>query len=211
MRRLWPEILETLKSKRRVTWILLSQQAQVVGMDGSRLQVAFNNPGARAQFTSSGHDELLRMALQDVFRAEIGVDAVIDPSIGGGASSGGAGGPSSSGPSGPSGKPSTPGGGSPDASPGSSVSSTPPAIPPASSGPGDTVAATGDTQPERQSTSAPPTRQPAGPRPTGQPGRPADDGIDPDDPTIDEHGMSHQDLLARTLGASVIKEIDHGQ
>ncbi len=200
VRRLWPEILETLKSKRRVTWILLSQQAQVLGMDGSRLQVAFNNPGARAQFTSSGHDELLRMALQDVFRAEIGVDAVIDPSIGGGPA-GSARGPSPRPPSGPSVKPNSPG--VPDVSPGASGGSEAPATPPPAATssadlPGDSSAAV--ARPSGDATGAHPTQEPAGP---------VDDGVDPDDPTIDEHGMSHHDLLARTLGASVIKEIAH--
>ena len=33
VRRLWPDLLEAVKAKRRFTWILLSQNAQVVGVD----------------------------------------------------------------------------------------------------------------------------------------------------------------------------------
>ncbi len=41
-----------------------------------------------AQFTKSGHDELLRLALQDVFGVEMDIDAVTDPSISGRAPAG---------------------------------------------------------------------------------------------------------------------------
>ncbi|MER6688979.1 DNA polymerase III subunit gamma and tau, partial [Streptomyces minutiscleroticus] len=38
-RQLWPNILEAVKNRRRFTWILLSQNAQVAGFDGTTLQL----------------------------------------------------------------------------------------------------------------------------------------------------------------------------
>ncbi|MDQ1037320.1 DNA polymerase-3 subunit gamma/tau [Streptomyces sp. V3I8] len=46
-RTLWPNILEAVKNRRRFTWILLSQNAQVTGFDGTTLQIGFVNAPAR--------------------------------------------------------------------------------------------------------------------------------------------------------------------
>ncbi|TXS23364.1 hypothetical protein [Streptomyces sp. gb1(2016)] len=51
---MWPDILEAVKNRRRFTWILLSQNAQVTGFDGATLQLGFLNAGARDTFSSSG-------------------------------------------------------------------------------------------------------------------------------------------------------------
>ncbi|NEA86736.1 DNA polymerase III subunit gamma and tau, partial [Streptomyces sp. SID14436] len=60
---LWPNILEAVKNRRRFTWILLSQNAQVTGFDGTTLQIGFVNAGARDNFLSSGSEDVLRQAL----------------------------------------------------------------------------------------------------------------------------------------------------
>ncbi|MYS77862.1 DNA polymerase III subunit gamma and tau, partial [Streptomyces sp. SID5926] len=99
-RSLWPNILEAVKNRRRFTWILLSQNAQVTGFDGTSLQLGFVNAGARDNFVSSGSEDVLRQALAEQFNVQWKIDAVVDPS-GGGAAPPPAGGPS--GPSGPSG------------------------------------------------------------------------------------------------------------
>ncbi|CAM5633712.1 hypothetical protein SSPIM334S_03073 [Streptomyces spiroverticillatus] len=57
VRNMWPNILEAVKNKRRFTWILLSQNAQVAGFDGTTLQVGFLNAGARDNFASSGSED----------------------------------------------------------------------------------------------------------------------------------------------------------
>ncbi|OEV14256.1 DNA polymerase III subunit gamma/tau, partial [Streptomyces nanshensis] len=87
---MWPQILEAVKNRRRFTWILLSQNAQVVGFDGKTLQVGFPNAGARDSFANGGSDEVLRQALGDALGVQWQVEAIVDPSGGGG----GAGGPS---------------------------------------------------------------------------------------------------------------------
>ncbi|MFE9252050.1 DNA polymerase III subunit gamma and tau [Streptomyces sp. NPDC007088] len=90
-RALWPDILEAVKNQRRFTWILLSQNAQVTGFDGTTLQIGFVNAGARDNFSGSGSEDVLRQALSSRFGVQWKIEAVIDPS--GGGSGGGAGGP----------------------------------------------------------------------------------------------------------------------
>ncbi|GFN05632.1 hypothetical protein Smic_41880 [Streptomyces microflavus] len=83
VRSMWPDILEAVKNKRRFTWILLSQNAQVTGFDGTTLQIGFINAGARDNFASSGSEEVLKQALAERFNAQWRVEAVVDASGGG--------------------------------------------------------------------------------------------------------------------------------
>ena len=75
VRRMWPEVLERVKVKRRVTWMMLFDKVQVLGVDGQTLTLGFPDAGSVKNFTSSGHDEVLRQVLIDV----LGVDWRIDP------------------------------------------------------------------------------------------------------------------------------------
>ncbi|QIK67668.1 DNA polymerase III subunit gamma and tau [Nocardioides sp. HDW12B] len=79
MRRLWPEVVEAVKAKRRVTWIQLSQHAQVIGLDGRTLTIGFNNAGARESFVKGGSDVLVQQVLIDLVGQEWHVDAINDP------------------------------------------------------------------------------------------------------------------------------------
>ncbi|MET9023516.1 DNA polymerase III subunit gamma and tau [Actinopolymorpha sp. NPDC004070] len=98
VRRLWPDVLEAVKGKRRFSWVMLSQNAHVADLHGNVLTVALVNAGARDSFTRSGSDELLRQALRDVLGVDWRVEAIIDPS--GGAGGSGGSGPGGSGPGG---------------------------------------------------------------------------------------------------------------
>ncbi|MEU7514348.1 DNA polymerase III subunit gamma and tau, partial [Streptomyces sp. NPDC042898] len=82
VRNLWPQILDAVKNRRRFTWILLSQNAQVAGFDGTTLQIGFLNAGARDNFASSGSEEVLKQALSETFNVQWRVEAIIDPSGG---------------------------------------------------------------------------------------------------------------------------------
>ncbi len=82
-RTLWPNILEVVKNRRRFTWILLSQNAQVTGFDGTTLQIGFVNAGARDNFNSSGSEDVLKQALAEQFNVQWKIEAVVDPSGGG--------------------------------------------------------------------------------------------------------------------------------
>lgn len=96
VRRLWPDIVEATKLKRRVTWIHLTQNAQVVAVDQRTLTLGFNNAGARESFVGGGSPEIVRQAAIDVIGADWNVEAIVDPGAqpgvgpAGGASSAGA-------------------------------------------------------------------------------------------------------------------------
>ncbi|MBU7597353.1 DNA polymerase III subunit gamma and tau [Streptomyces sp. P38-E01] len=105
VQQLWPQLLDEVKSRRRFTWILLSQNARVSAFDGKTVQLSFTNPGARDSFGSGGSEEVLVAALRERFQVEWKIETVVDAdgSSGGPGGSGGFGG----GPGGPAG----PGGG----------------------------------------------------------------------------------------------------
>ncbi|NUR63900.1 MAG: DNA polymerase III subunit gamma and tau, partial [Catenulispora sp.] len=81
IRGMWPDLLEEVKRRDgRVSWMLLSQNAQVLGLDGDRLQVAFVNAGARDRFVGRGTADTLRQAAHALFGFQWQVDAIVDPS-----------------------------------------------------------------------------------------------------------------------------------
>nr|WP_199237007.1 DNA polymerase III subunit gamma and tau [Kribbella antiqua] len=98
IRRLWPEVLEAVKAKRRFAWIMLSQNAQVIAIDDQTLTLGLVNAGARESFARSGSDEILRQAMIDTIGLDRRVEAVVDPSTDPGSGGGHAGGSRPGGP-----------------------------------------------------------------------------------------------------------------
>ena len=80
VRRLWPEVLEEVKGKRRFTWILLSQNAQVTELRNGTLLLAMSNTGARDSFARGGNEDVLREAIVVVMGADFAVETMVDPS-----------------------------------------------------------------------------------------------------------------------------------
>ncbi|MFD7611305.1 DNA polymerase III subunit gamma and tau [Streptomyces sp. NPDC059828] len=195
VRNMWPAILEAVKNRRRFTWILLSQNAQVAGFDGATLQIGFINAGARDNFASSGSEEVLRQALAEQFNVQWKIEAIIDPSGGAGPSPG-------SGPGGGGGYGGRPGPGQPSAPSASAVSyaAQPPSAPaPASAQP---------PRPEQSAPSpAPETPRPADAGPVRPPAVALEDDIpEEDDPDLVDSALSGHDLIVRELGATVVEE-----
>ncbi|MFJ6393612.1 DNA polymerase III subunit gamma and tau [Streptomyces sp. NPDC091972] len=194
-RQLWPNILEAVKNRRRFTWILLSQNAQVAGFDGTTLQLGFVNAGARDNFASSGSEEVLRQALFEQFSVQWKIEAVLDPSGGGaappasGGFNGGGGGYGGGGNSGGYGTGGSGGYGAPaPQAPPSPQSASTPAAPPA------------------------PTPAPSAPAPQRSAPEPPpvsieDDIPEDDDPDLNESALSGRELIVRELGATVVEEI----
>ncbi|WP_157596976.1 DNA polymerase III subunit gamma and tau [Streptacidiphilus rugosus] len=81
VRQVWPQILDAVKGRRRVTWMLL-QQAQVAGFDNGALQLGFEHAGTRDGFVNGGHDEILRQALQEALGVSWKVECLIGPAGG---------------------------------------------------------------------------------------------------------------------------------
>jgi DNA polymerase III subunit gamma/tau len=79
VRRIWPDILEVVKAKRRFTWLMLLDHVQVVGLADGVLTVAFANEGQRKNFATGGSDEILREAVYEVLGADWRIEAVLDP------------------------------------------------------------------------------------------------------------------------------------
>jgi DNA polymerase III subunit gamma/tau len=186
VRRLWPDLLEAVKLKRRYTWILLSQNAQIAAVDDKTLTIALVNAGARNSFSSGGSEEILRQAAIDVIGHDWRIEAIVDPSA-------------------------QPGAEPPiqvnraavreraaDPAPEPTAAPEPEAPPRRPVGPESMAAARGAIQDTR----------PAGDPRQGPPAV-SDEDVDRDDPDADDHTLGGAQLLERELGASIIEEIPH--
>lgn len=78
LRRIWPDVLEDVKGRRRVTWILLSQNAQVVDVRDGTLTLGLANSGVRENFVRGTHADLLKAALQQVAGLTLHIEPIVD-------------------------------------------------------------------------------------------------------------------------------------
>ncbi|MFF3339133.1 DNA polymerase III subunit gamma and tau [Streptomyces flavidovirens] len=201
---MWPGILEAVKNRRRFTWILLSQNAQVSGFDGTTLQIAFINAGARDNFASSGSEDVLKQALAESFNVQWKIESVVDPSGGGGGGGaqppggGGFGGGGGAGGGGFGGRAPAP---APRPAQPTTQAQPAPAGAAAPQAPGPQRPA-----PEASAGSsyaAEPTPPPA---PAPPPMAIEDDVPAEDDPDLVDSALSGHDLIVRELGATVVEE-----
>ncbi len=81
LRRLWPDVIENVKKRRRLTWSLVSASAQVLAVDDKAITIGIVNGGARDSFVRSGSEEILAAAFQDVTGLLRKIEVVVDPSI----------------------------------------------------------------------------------------------------------------------------------
>ncbi|WP_037902354.1 DNA polymerase III subunit gamma and tau [Streptomyces sp. NRRL S-350] len=195
VRQLWPQILEAVKNRRRFTWILLSQNAQVAGFDGNVLQVSFINAGARDSFVGSNSDDVLRAALADALGVDWRVECIVDPSGGTGAAPVAAP-PGAAQGGGGWGAPARPAA-APSVGPASAAVPAPAVAPPPAQAPA--VRSAPVQAPPPAAAPAPPVRSVA----------PEDDIPEEDDPDLHEEAFSGQELIIRELGATVLEEIHH--
>jgi DNA polymerase-3 subunit gamma/tau len=184
VRRLWPDIVEAVKARRRLTWIHLTQHAQVVAVDSVTLTLGFSNAGARESFDGGGSAEIVRQAAIDVVGSDWKVETIVDPGAQPAATA----------------SPVTPA-----PSPEPTVGVEPPvaAEPPAQADPAAVAAAREAIQQTRAPGSTN-DRDPA-----TDPRAAADAEAHPDDDDIDSSGLAGAELLQQQLGAEVIEEIKH--
>ncbi len=81
LRRLWPNVIENVKGRRRLTWTLLSASATLATVDESAITIAMVNVGARDSFLRSSSDEILREAFIEVVGLDRKIEVIIDPSV----------------------------------------------------------------------------------------------------------------------------------
>jgi DNA polymerase-3 subunit gamma/tau len=222
LRQRWPDVLEAVKSERRVAWILLNA-ASVDSLEGGVLTVAFAREGEAKGFATSGHDQVLTGVLATMLGLNVRVRAMAhggsgprgaprpapaDPAPGAGGRAGSRSGATDR-PGGSGGRPGAPGGaGAAAGQPGQRASAT--GYQAATGGPGGTAAA---TAPGRRPSSAPGLPEArAGGGPASSAG-PAAAGLGeewPDDagPADDAAGPTGMALIERQLGGTVIEEIE---
>jgi DNA polymerase-3 subunit gamma/tau len=234
LRRLWPEVLNEVKNRRRFTWILLSQNAQVADLTNGTLVLAMPNAGARESFSRGGSEDILKEALIAVIGVDLQIETMVDPSAG----SSGRGRPPGPDPSGPRPESTPPPPAGPPGDRGATSSGAPagPASSPSSTEDRPTSTTPGGQGPDSGpadgsgslSASSGPAPSSAGTSPA-RAARPADDPPweigEPirgdeweirdalarrDDETLDEAGESHTELLQRRLGAEIITEEEAG-
>ena len=192
VRRLWPDVVEAVKSRRRLAWILLTQNAHVSGVDASTLTLGFNSAGARDSFLAGGNDVILRQAAIDAVGADWQIECVVDPGA----------------------VPS----GSAAASHTVTSPATEPEAPPAAPAPTDVAPASVEppTSAPEDAAGLAAAREAIQQTRTGGAGEPAvddralaDAAASPDDPDAEFQGVDNAELLRQTLGAEVIEEIEH--
>ena len=80
VRRLWPDVLEDIKNRRKMTtWALLSQYAQIVAVSGRTMTLSFSTEPIRRQYHSGVNEDVLCEALRSV----LGIDCKIETVAGG--------------------------------------------------------------------------------------------------------------------------------
>ncbi len=81
LRRMWPDVIENVKKRRRLTWSLLSASAQILGVDEKIITIGIANAGARDSFVRSESDVILRDAFIEITGLDRKIEVTVDPSI----------------------------------------------------------------------------------------------------------------------------------
>jgi DNA polymerase-3 subunit gamma/tau len=81
LRRMWPEVIESVKKRRRLTWSLLSTSAQILSLDDEVITIGMVNVGAKDSFIRSESDLILSDAFEEVTGVRRRIAATVDASI----------------------------------------------------------------------------------------------------------------------------------
>ncbi len=215
VRRMWPDVLNALSHLKRATWSLVSQHAQVLDFDGTRLLLGFGSPGLAGTFGRGAHQEFLRQAMIDVMGLDCRVDTTSGERTGA---------PQPPAPARPQPAPQPPAGSPAPAAPSVPAPSEP--VAPAHHAPADDEPPLGEPppddepppedeppprarRPEPATPQASPTPAPA-PTPRPQPAVSAsqDQDVSIDDPDIEGSGLVGRPVVEQLLGGRVIEERD---
>jgi len=82
LRRRWPEVLETIKGLRRVTWALVDpRNAQVADLDATTLRLSFDTAALAATFRNGGHPDVVARAVRETLGFDVRVEGVLKESV----------------------------------------------------------------------------------------------------------------------------------
>jgi DNA polymerase-3 subunit gamma/tau len=200
---MWPDILESVKNKRRFTWMTLDKSAQVLGVDGNTLRLGFSQAGPRENFVSGGSEEILKKAMSEVLGGEWRVEAVVDTGQQGAGPAAPVGAVSYASAPAPTPTPPLLQAQAPAPAPVPAPAPTPTPTPVQPPKPAQTAPA---PAPQQAPPPAPVDPIPLPPEPPPAYVAPEDDVVSDNDEDIDDEGASVQALLAQELGATVIEE-----
>jgi DNA polymerase-3 subunit gamma/tau len=82
LRRMWPDVIESVKRKRRLTWSLLSASSQILSVDNEQITIGIVNAGARDSFIRSESEQILIDAFVEVTGIKRKIEVVVDTSTG---------------------------------------------------------------------------------------------------------------------------------
>ena len=81
LRRMWPQVIDAVKGKRRLTWSLLATSAQILSLDDENITIGIVNSGARDSFVRSESDVILSDAFEEVTGVRRKIIATVDSSV----------------------------------------------------------------------------------------------------------------------------------
>jgi DNA polymerase III subunit gamma/tau len=81
LRRMWPQVIDAVKGKRRLTWSLLATSAQILSLDDENITIGIVNSGARDSFVRSESDVILSDAFEEVSGVRRKIIATVDSSV----------------------------------------------------------------------------------------------------------------------------------
>jgi len=182
---MWVDILEAVKQRSKVAWIVLMEGVDVASLEGNVLTLAFVNEGKRRGFTTGGKDVVLREALNEILGVDWRIDAVLDNGSGQGGGS----------------RPSAP---QPEPGGWGAAAAPPPREPQESRRPPETRQAPDKPPPPPQASASSVVPPPPGPMDEA-------DEVDPegDADAGTEAALTGMALIEQVLGGKVIQEIDN--
>ncbi|MFE7581073.1 hypothetical protein ACFU5Y_05835 [Streptomyces gardneri] len=77
MQESWPKVLEAVKKRRRFTWILLNQNANVLSYDGATLTLTWVNQNGMDNFVGSGSHSVLQEGLEEILGRPTAIESVV--------------------------------------------------------------------------------------------------------------------------------------
>jgi DNA polymerase-3 subunit gamma/tau len=81
LRRMWPQVIDAVKGKRRLTWSLLATSAQIISLDDENITIGIVNSGARDSFVRSESDVILSDAFEEVTGVRRKILATVDSTV----------------------------------------------------------------------------------------------------------------------------------
>ncbi|MBX6386147.1 MAG: DNA polymerase III subunit gamma and tau, partial [Microbispora sp.] len=84
VQQVWPQVLEAVKRRQRVAWMILNAQGRLLGVENNVVTIGFEKPGDVQGFLKGKRDEVVAAALGDVLGGTWRVEVVVGGSGPGG-------------------------------------------------------------------------------------------------------------------------------